>query len=146
MSALTNREMMKQKGDANLIPFRTKTRREHYSLAEEWNFDQDFDELLRHYIQSGLPVAVNFRQLVPFSSGVDRSTHLIHSYPAKLLANIPLFFLNCSQVCSKNATVLDPFLWNRNSAPRGDIGAPIHSRRGRKPTRTLDRSRQDKVH
>jgi hypothetical protein len=109
MSALTNREMMKQKGDANLIPFRTKTRREHYSLAEEWNFDQDFDELLRHYIQSGLPVAVNFRQLVPFSSGVDRSTHLIHSYPAKLLANIPLFFLNCSQVCSKNATVLDPF-------------------------------------
>ena len=41
---------------------------------------------------------VNFRKLVPYHSGIDRVTHLMHSYPAKLLLNIPLFFLRCEQM------------------------------------------------
>ncbi|MDX0439443.1 DNA methylase [Sinorhizobium medicae] len=74
-----------------------------------WNFDADLRNLEEVYEASGLPVTVNFRTLVPLGSGVDRATHLFHSYPAKLLLNIPLFFINCTKYSSPNDVVYDPF-------------------------------------
>ena len=68
---------------------------------------------LNGYYQSfqkdGKPISVNFRALVPELKKAERYTHLIHSYPAKLLANIPYFFLATDCLCPTNGTVLDPF-------------------------------------
>ena len=52
---------------------------------------------------------VNFREKVSFRSGVDRATHLLHSYPAKLLVNIPYYYLNDPAYCAPGSTVADPF-------------------------------------
>ena len=57
----------------------------------------------------GKPLRVNFRELVGANSGVDRFTHLIHPYPAKLLFNIPLLLLNCEQLGSSGDAIYDPF-------------------------------------
>lgn len=74
-----------------------------------WNFDSELQRLQEAYEANGSPIAVNFRTLVPLGSGVDRATHLFHSYPAKLLLNIPLFFINCTKYSSLNDVVYDPF-------------------------------------
>lgn len=74
-----------------------------------WDFSDAYDRLEKQYKRSKRPITVNFRQLVPIHSGADRSTHLLHSYPAKLLANIPIFFLNCKQLRRPGGVVLDPF-------------------------------------
>lgn len=55
------------------------------------------------------PIEVSFRKLLPEIKNIDRYTHLIHTYPAKLLVHIPYFFLNNSFFSKKNDTVLDPF-------------------------------------
>ncbi len=39
------------------------------------------------YLKDGNPILVNFRTLVPKLNKPERYTHLIHPYPAKLLAN-----------------------------------------------------------
>ena len=46
--------------------------------------------------------------MVPLHAGIDRATHLFHPYPAKLLPNIPLFFLRCSQL-GPPGHLRDPF-------------------------------------
>lgn len=61
------------------------------------------------YKRDGKPIQINFRQLVPELSSSDRYTHLIHSYPAKLLSHIPYFFLHTDCFCPVNGVVLDPF-------------------------------------
>ena len=63
----------------------------------------------RSYQNDGEPIAVNFRSLVPELSKLERYTHLIHSYPAKLLANIPFYFFATDELCPQEETVLDPF-------------------------------------
>jgi tRNA G10 N-methylase Trm11 len=63
----------------------------------------------RSYQNDGEPIAVNFRSLVPELSKLERYTHLIHSYPAKLLANIPFYFFATDELCPQEGTVLDPF-------------------------------------
>lgn len=55
------------------------------------------------------PIEVSFRNLLPEIKNIDRYTHLIHAYPAKLLVHIPYFFLNNSFFSKKNDYVLDPF-------------------------------------
>jgi DNA modification methylase len=56
------------------------------------------------------PIEINFRELLSGDiRGVDRYTHLIHSYPAKLLVHIPYFFLNNSYLSQPKDVVLDPF-------------------------------------
>ncbi|HEY5587464.1 MAG TPA: DNA methyltransferase [Candidatus Paceibacterota bacterium] len=55
------------------------------------------------------PIEVKFRDLIPELKSIDRYTHLIHSYPAKLLVHIPYFFLNNSVLSSFGDNVLDPF-------------------------------------
>jgi hypothetical protein len=78
------------------------------------NFDplaRPFDDVLDKWMSEyrGHPIRVNFRELVGANSGVDRFTHLMHPYPAKLLFNIPLFFLNCSELATPGGYVYDPF-------------------------------------
>lgn len=75
----------------------------------DWQFDQQYHDLIELYRKNRAPVAVNFRKLVALNSGVDRFTHLIHSYPAKLLVNIPVFFLNCPSISPSRGMVFDPF-------------------------------------
>jgi len=55
------------------------------------------------------PVEVNFRALVPDFPHPERATHLIHPYPAKLLAHIPYFFLSADSLSNPGDRVLDPF-------------------------------------
>ncbi|MBR4644402.1 MAG: hypothetical protein IKO73_04515 [Bacteroidaceae bacterium] len=73
----------------------------------------DIKKILEDYYLSfqkdGYPISVNFRALVPELKKAERFTHLIHSYPAKLLANIPYFFFATDTLCPANGTVLDPF-------------------------------------
>lgn len=73
----------------------------------------DIKIIMKGYCESfqknGTPILVNFRTLVPELKKAERFTHLIHSYPAKLLTNIPYFFLATDTLCPKNGIVLDPF-------------------------------------
>ena len=68
-----------------------------------------FEEYARKYHETGRPISVNFRTLVPELNKTERYTHLIHTYPAKLLANIPYYFLKAKSLCPQNGIVLDPF-------------------------------------
>lgn len=73
----------------------------------------DISEILDGFYQSfqkdGVPISVNFRELVPELAKAERYSHLIHSYPAKLLTNIPYFFFATDVLCPKGGTILDPF-------------------------------------
>jgi len=55
------------------------------------------------------PIEVKFRDIVPELKNIDRYTHLIHTYPAKLLVHIPYFFLNNTILSKEGDNVLDPF-------------------------------------
>ena len=68
-----------------------------------------YEEYVRKYQETGQPVSVNFRELVPLLNNKERYTHLIHSYPAKLLSNIPYYFLLSEEYCPHDGIVLDPF-------------------------------------
>lgn len=67
------------------------------------------DGFITAYAQKGKPIRINFRKLVPDLNNSDRYSHLIHSYPAKLISNIPYFFLKTDYFCPTNGVVLDPF-------------------------------------
>ena len=71
--------------------------------------DCALERLLTQYERSGRPIPVDFRKLVPSLHSVDRATHLLHPYPAKLLMHIPFFFLNNSILSKKGDVVADPF-------------------------------------
>ena len=61
------------------------------------------------YTRNGEPIRINFREIVTELSSTERYSHLIHSYPAKLLCHIPFFFLQTDYFCPENGVVLDPF-------------------------------------
>ena len=61
------------------------------------------------YTRNGEPIRINFREIVTELSSTERYSHLIHSYPAKLLCHIPYFFLQTDYFCPENGVVLDPF-------------------------------------
>ena len=71
------------------------------------------DEIINKFIDdfsvNHKPIEVSFRELLPEIKNIDRYTHLIHTYPAKLLVHIPYFFLNNSVFSKEGDTVLDPF-------------------------------------
>ncbi|WP_302237101.1 DNA methyltransferase [uncultured Alistipes sp.] len=67
------------------------------------------DYFVSEYSETKTPIQINFRQLVPEINNNERYTNLIHQYPAKLLSNIPYFFLQSDLFCPKNGVVLDPF-------------------------------------
>ncbi len=78
----------------------------HYS---HFRTDSTLRKLLDEYGNTPLPITVNFRKLVSCLSSPERATHLIHSYPAKLLMHIPFFFLANHILSLPGDTVLDPF-------------------------------------
>src|SRR4051794_18329846 len=53
-----------------------------------------FDDLLQRYEATGESVPVSFRSLVGPLPAADL-THAVHPYPARLLRQVPRFFLNC---------------------------------------------------
>lgn len=73
----------------------------------------EIDVLLRKFLDeynlTETPIEVSFRALLPNLKNIDRFTHLIHSYPAKLLLHIPYFFLNSNIFSQPGDTTLDPF-------------------------------------
>lgn len=97
------------------------------------NFFDDFIlELLTKYKNNREPICVNFRDLVPQIISMDRYTHFIHPYPAKLLQQIPYFFLNNAIFSQENDTVLDAFcgtgtvLLEASIARRNTIGIDVN--------------------
>lgn len=72
----------------------------------------DFTDILQgffsDYAKRGVPIDVDFRKIVPIAN-LDRLTHFIHPYPAKLLQNIPIFFLNSLLATSQENLIFDPF-------------------------------------
>mgnify|MGYP000099469741 CR=1 FL=1 len=74
------------------------------------NIDKELVFLLEKYRQTNMAIQVDFRKLVDWVPYADSYTHYIHSYPAKLLKHIPIFFLNSKVLLpEKNSLVLDPF-------------------------------------
>ncbi|WP_321515410.1 DNA methyltransferase [Marinifilum fragile] len=71
------------------------------------------EELIEYFIKeyslNEQPITVSFRELFPELNRIDRYSHLIHTYPAKLLVHIPYFFLNNSFFTRAGDNVLDPF-------------------------------------
>ena len=65
-------------------------------------------DLVARYQAEGSAIEVNFRQLVNSDGGTSKSAHAIHSYPAKLLVNIPRFFLAAIPAAA-GSVLLDPF-------------------------------------
>lgn len=72
-------------------------------------YEQLIVGFLKQFSKNEAPIEVNFREMVPEIKTTDRYTHLIHTYPAKLLAHIPYFFLNNNFFSQENDYVLDPF-------------------------------------
>ncbi len=74
------------------------------------DFSYIYELQKKEFQDTGEPVEVNFREIITSDTGIDKHTHLIHKYPAKLLRSIPYFFLNSSTfVGKKKIRVLDPF-------------------------------------
>ncbi len=67
------------------------------------------EEFSQSYARTGEPIRVNFREIVPQLKTKERYSHLIHTYPAKLLCNIPYYFLSSDVMCPYGGVVLDPF-------------------------------------
>lgn len=95
-------------------------------------FDNYILKLLKEYKKNKEPVTVNFRELVPQITNMDRHTHFIHSYPAKLLQQIPYFFLNNTIFSQEDDIILDPFcgtgtvLLEASIANRNAIGIDVN--------------------
>ncbi|WP_369013373.1 DNA methyltransferase [Flavobacterium anhuiense] len=73
------------------------------------NFDLIFKRFLEVYSKDQQPIGVNFKEMVDSVKFQDRATHSIHIYPAKLLPQIPFFFVNNNFFIKENEYVLDPF-------------------------------------
>lgn len=78
-------------------------------IEEKVDYKNEVLILLEKYSKSKKPIQVNFKELTKGFKMQDRATHQIHTYPAKLLPNIPYFFLNNTYFSVENEVVLDPF-------------------------------------
>jgi len=72
------------------------------------DFTEHLQNLLSDYRKNGMPINVNFRALVDINN-FDRLTHYIHSYPAKLLQCIPIYFIRNRILSSSDSLIYDPF-------------------------------------
>lgn len=72
-------------------------------------FDNQIESLIERYAKNHRAINVNFRTMIPELNKAERATHLVHSYPAKLLMHIPHFFLNNTVLSQPGDFVLDPF-------------------------------------
>ncbi len=73
------------------------------------NTNEKLCSLIAKYQDRRRPITINFRKLIPQLNYSDRCTHLVHPYPAKLLAHIPAFFLANDLMSQPGDIVLDPF-------------------------------------
>ncbi len=73
------------------------------------NFDSLVEGFIINYKKNKKPISVSFREMIPQLNSNDRATHLIHSYPAKLLPHIPHLFINNSILSAQKDKVLDSF-------------------------------------
>lgn len=74
------------------------------------SIDPMITHFMNEYKNHQQSIEVDFRKLVAWVPYGDSYTHFIHSYPAKLLKHIPIFFLNSKRIMSNpHGTVLDPF-------------------------------------
>ncbi|MEQ5225970.1 DNA methyltransferase [Proteus cibi] len=77
---------------------------------KSFRIDQELAKFFSVYEKVKEPIEVNFRNLVDWVPYSDSYTHYIHSYPAKLIKHIPIFFLNSKILLPEsNSLVLDPF-------------------------------------
>ncbi|EKF9444121.1 hypothetical protein O1C42_002313, partial [Vibrio cholerae] len=80
------------------------------SELKSCRIDQELAKLFSAYEEAKKPIEVNFRELVDWVPYSDSYTHYIHSYPAKLIKHIPIFFLNSRILLPENnSLILDPF-------------------------------------
>jgi DNA modification methylase len=79
------------------------------SIITAKDYSKQVNDLIDRYSIDHQPIEVSFRDLVPELNKPDRATHLIHTYPAKLLMHIPHFFLNNSVLSKEGDTIMDPF-------------------------------------
>ena len=70
--------------------------------------DAQLAALRSQFERTGAPVQVSFREILPTPFIRERTTHDLHPYPARLLVNIPAFFLSTS-LSRRSDVVLDPF-------------------------------------
>ncbi|MHB8730848.1 MAG: DNA methyltransferase [bacterium] len=70
--------------------------------------DSSLDALLTIFERRRKPINTSFRDMFQPPATFHRITHDLHSYPAKLLVNIPSFFLSTT-LSYPGETVLDPF-------------------------------------
>ncbi|MEA3274820.1 MAG: DNA adenine methylase [Pseudomonadota bacterium] len=71
--------------------------------------DEILAGMIDAYRRDGNPVRTDFRNIVDLRYNTERATHLIHTYPAKLIVHIPNFFLSCRSLIAPRGTVADPF-------------------------------------
>lgn len=96
------------------------------------NYNLELNSFFERYKKTKRPIETNFREIVKEISTLDRMTHFIHPYPAKLLQHIPFFFLNNNLLSKEKDTVLDPFcgtgtvLLESTLAGRKSIGIDIN--------------------
>lgn len=109
--------------------------------------DDVLDAHFRQYAKRGSPIRVDFRRLQADFAVDPQGPHLLHPYPAKLLAHIPHFFLQSQRLSSPGDLVLDPFcgsgtvLLEALLAGRNAVGAdsnPLARLITRVKTRPLD--------
>lgn len=78
-------------------------------LSDDTKIKSLVEKFYKEYTQLGEPIRVNFRDFFPMMNGNERYSHMVHSYPAKLLYHIPYFFLQTNNFCPYDGIVLDPF-------------------------------------
>ena len=78
-------------------------------MEYKYRIEDITEKLYRCYSLQHDGVSVNFRKELPSLNGTERFSHCIHSYPAKLIAHIPYFFLNNKKFIDSGGIVLDPF-------------------------------------
>jgi hypothetical protein len=84
-------------------------------------------KLLHEFEAGGEPLAVSFRDLVPWIRVGERATHYIHSYPAKLLPQIAHFFLAARGWLAADEIVLDPFVGAGTVALEANLSGRVGS-------------------
>ena len=79
------------------------------TAVEEQASDDALYSLIEQYAKAEEPILVDFRKLVTGVTFGARATHLIHTYPAKLLPHIPYFFLSNNILSEPDDHILDAF-------------------------------------
>jgi DNA modification methylase len=80
-----------------------------FEMCAQKNYNEEITRLFNSYSSDKEPITIDFRSMVSGIKNIDRATHLLHPYPAKLLLHIPHFFINNDILSSKDDFVMDPF-------------------------------------